>query len=97
MNDSHIISIAQVKEFLKVAKNIEFQTSSRQEKYSWIGNVLLRFRYFSLRKKEKSILKKYLVKMTGYSDAQLGQLIAKKKKYGVIAAGKRARHRFHRI
>jgi len=57
MNDSHIVSIAQIKEFLKIAKGVEFKGSSKKEEYQWIETVLIRFRYFTLLKKEKSILK----------------------------------------
>lgn len=94
MNDSHIVSIAQIKEFTRIAKDIEFQGAKRKEKYEWIETVLLRFRYFSLRKKEKSILKAYMIKMTGFSDAQMTRLIAKKKRYGKILANSTKRHRF---
>jgi len=34
MNDSHIVSITQIKEFIKVARDIEFKGASRQEKYT---------------------------------------------------------------
>lgn len=97
MNDSHMVSIAQIKEFIKVSNGIEFWATSRKEKYEWIENVLGRFRYFSLRKKEKSILKKYMLEMTGFSDAQLTRLIAKKKKNGMIVATTNRRHRFTKI
>src|SRR3989337_1369502 len=53
MNDSHMVSIAQIKEFIKVSKDIEFTATSRTEKYQWIETVLGRFKYFSLRKKGK--------------------------------------------
>ncbi len=92
-----MVSIAQVKEFIKVSKDIKFQGAKRKDKYEWIETVLLRFRYFTLRKKEKSILKEYVLKMTGFSDAQLTRLIARKKKWGRITAHETKRHRFSRI
>ena len=96
MNDSHMVSIAQIKEFIKVSQSIEFKGKSRKERYEWIETVLLRFRYFTLRKKEKSILKDYIMKMTGFSDAQLTRLIARKKKWGRIIADNTKRHMFPR-
>lgn len=84
MNDSHIVSIAQIREFAKVVRGIEFQGSSRKEKYAWIEEVLGRFRYFSLKKKEKTAVKGYLLKLTGFSDAQVTRLIKKKRKTGKI-------------
>lgn len=89
-----MVSISQIKEFIKVSKGIEFRGAKRKEKYEWIETVLLRFRYYSLRKKEKSVLKNYLLKMTGFSDAQLTRLIAKKKKTGKILADTTKRHCF---
>lgn len=91
-----MVSISQIKEFIKVAKGIEFRGAKRKEKYEWIEEVLLRFRYFVLQKKEKSILKTYLLKMTGFSDAQLTRLIAKKKKTGKILADTTKRYCFPR-
>lgn len=97
MNDSHMGSIAQIKEFIKISGGIAFKAVSRTEKYAWIETVLGRFRYFSLRKKEKSILKTYILRMTGFSDAQLTRLIAKKKKTGRIASDSTKRNRFTKI
>lgn len=97
MNDSHIVSIAQIKEFLKLNNAIDFQATSRKETYHWIENVLSRFAYFRLRKKDKSAVKKYLMQMTGLSDAQTTQLIAKKKRVGKIMANHTSRHKFEKI
>ena len=89
-----MLSITQIKEFIKVAQNIEFRGSSQKEKYAWIEEILLRFRYFKLRKKEKTIIKDYIRSMTGFSDAQTTRLIAKKKQTGRIIADSTKRHRF---
>ena len=97
MNDSHMVSFAQVREFIKVAKDIEFRGASRKEKYEWIDTVLVRFRYYACRKKEKTILRTYLLRMTGFSDAQLTRLIRKKKKTGNINADATSRHRFTKV
>lgn len=94
MNDSHLGSIAQIKGFIKVARDISFQGSSRKEKYEWITEVLTRFKYFSLGKKDKSTIKTYLLTMTGFSDAQMTRLIKKKKQCGRIVANSNARHCF---
>jgi len=89
-----VVSIAQIREFLKVSRIIEFEGVSQKEKYQWIENVLNRFGYFSLRKKDKSIVKKYVLQMTGFSDAQLGRLIKQKKRDGKILASSTKRHTF---
>lgn len=97
MNDSHMTSIAQLRAFGKFARGIEFHAASQQEKYQWIATVLDRFRYRTLKKKEKSAVRTYIQKMTGFSRAQLTRLIKKKKKYHVIVASTKKRHRFTTI
>ena len=94
MNDSRMVSILQIREFTKIAKDIEFKGASRKEKYAWIEETLLRFRYFALRKKEKSVLKRYMMRLTGYSHAQIQRLIKKKKKTGKVLVTATKRHRF---
>lgn len=97
MNDSRIVSIPQIREFIKVAKGITFRGSTRKEKYRWTEDVLNKFRYFSLKKRDKTIVKSYIMKMTGYSDPQVTRLIAKKKKIGKIMACLTKRNKFFRI
>ena len=94
MNDSHIISIAQIREFLKLGREIQFKAVSRKQRYEWIDNVLTRFRYLGLKKKDKGAVRKYLIKMTGLSQSQLTKIIAKKKKYGKILLSSTAKHKF---
>lgn len=97
MNDSHLVSISQIKEFLKISKDIEFKGAERGEKYAWVDQVLARFKYFSLKKKGRSVIKGYLCRMTGYSDAQMTRLIKKKKKFGKVFLSSTKRHRFEKI
>ena len=75
MDDSRLVRIGQLEDFLKVGASVSFAGKSRDETYRWIEVILSKFWYFSLRKKEKTTVKKYLMKMTGYSDAQLTRLI----------------------
>jgi hypothetical protein len=94
MNDSHMVSICQVEEFTKGAALITFEGKSRQEKCAWIEATLARFHYRALKRREKTTLKNYAMQITGYSDAQITRLIAKKKKVGKIMATSTKRHCF---
>ncbi|MDA2922032.1 integrase [Patescibacteria group bacterium AH-259-L07] len=96
MNDSHIVSITQMREFVKGSQDITFKAISRKQTYQWIDTIVTRFRYVTLRKKDKTAIKDYLMKMTGYSDAQITRLIARKKKCGRIVADSTGRHKFPR-
>ena len=61
MNDSHVITITQIRKFLQVSQIIEFKGVSQKEKYTWVENTLTRFRYFSLEKRDKGIVKKIMM------------------------------------
>lgn len=94
MNDSQVMSLTQIREFLQGSHIIKFEGISRKEKYGWVENALNRFGYFRLRKKDKTTIKKYIGSMAGFSDAQLTRLIAKKKKVGKIFLNSTKRHTF---
>jgi len=89
MNDENIISITQLKSFLKEVAVINFSINNignknKQEMYDWVDTVMLKFRYFSLTKKEKNIVIDYIVKITKRSRVQIKRLIKKRKKLGRI-------------
>lgn len=89
MNDKNIISITQLKSFLKEVAVVNFSINNignknKQEMYDWVGTVIQKFRYFSLKKSEKVIVIDYIKKITGRSRPQVKKLIKKKKKFGKI-------------
>jgi len=95
MNDSSIVSIQDIKEFLKVDNGIKFTAISKREKYKWIDEVLTKFRYLALKKKkDKSIVRKYIRKMTGLSNAQTTRIIKKKKQCGIAALSSKKKNSF---
>ena len=75
MNDKDIQGLDQVRQFLTGNEDVHFESTSLPETYQWVAGTLKRFKYFSLRKKEKSTVKAYMRKRTGYSRAQLTRLI----------------------
>jgi transposase InsO family protein len=94
MNDSHIVSIAQIKQFLKIDSVIKLKAVSKKEQYEWINDVLNKFKYFSLKKKDKGIIRGYIVRMTGLSKSQAGRIITKKKKFGKLFLSSTSRYSF---
>ncbi|MCX6789178.1 MAG: integrase [Candidatus Gribaldobacteria bacterium] len=94
MNDSHTYTVAQIQAFSKLDSAIKFQSVSKKEKYEWINDVLTKFKYFSLRKKDKGVIRNYIAKMTGLSQSQTSRIINKKRKFGKIFLNTSARHRF---
>jgi len=84
MNDSNIVSLAQLRELVKLSKCAEFKsTSTKEETYKWIEEALMKFRYFSLRsKKERGIVLSYIKQMTGLSRGHVKKLVKRKKSNG---------------
>lgn len=97
MNDDSMMSIAQVKEFLKFESGARFSKTNRDEAYEWIGRTLGKFRYFSETKRNRSIIKGYLMRCSGYSNAQIDRLIACKRTTGRVCLRERTQPTFPRI
>ena len=93
MNDENIVSITQLKSFLKEVAVINFSINNignknKQEMYDWVDTVMQKFRYFSLKKKEKKIVLDYVIKITHRSRSQIKKLIKRKKIDNVLYCGK---------
>lgn len=94
MNDSRIVGIDQIREFLKNSVAIHFKGVSKKEKYRWIENTMNKFGYLALKKKDKGTVRNYMIQMTGFSLSQMGKLILKKKKFGKIFFSSTKRNTF---
>ena len=96
-DDDRLVSVAQLKEFVKLSQDAIFTSKDTQEAYTWIGTTLGKFRYFGETKKHRGIIKRYLMQMTGYSETQTDRLIARKKETGVVLLQERTQPTFPRI
>lgn len=94
MDDSYLVSVAQIREFLETSALVNFKGISRKQKYKWIENTLNRFGYFSLSKSSKGIIRNYIIQMTGFSPAQVGRLIQKKRRIGKVLVSSTRRNSF---
>ena len=97
MMDDHVESVAQLRELVKLGKCVRFESRNVEETYEWIGRTLGRFRYFGESKKNRSVIKEYLITMTGYSEGQIDKLIRRKRDIGLVVLKKRTQHTFPRI
>ena len=89
MNDIKVENVAELAHLIKLGKDIEFLGKDRNEVYAWIETTLTKFRYFWETKKNRGIVKRYLITMTGYSEEQIDKLIWRKKKTGMLFGGAR--------
>ena len=76
-------SIEEVEVFLAGNQRVNFRLSSRKDRYDFMRAVLVQYKYTTLRKKHKGIIKKYLMKITGYSRQQTKRLIKEWKDKGL--------------
>lgn len=98
MHDENMVTLRQLDAFTRATDGIALVGASRKEKYAWIEHLLTRFFYCTLRKRDKATIRKYIMRMTGYSDAQVSRLIRKKKLVKhILVAPASARGRFHAI
>src|ERR1700733_4661222 len=97
MNDKNIKTVGQIQEFLKATDEIEFKGVTKEECYQWITSRLIDLKYFDLNKIEKGDVRRYLIKMTGYSRQQMTRLISRYRKTGRIKVVEYERSRFNTI
>ena len=91
MNDTKLTTLSEIKAFLAGSSTFLFKAQTTQETYNWVRDTLIHFRYRGLDKQEKTILKLYLRKVTGYSRAQMTRLIG-----GYLSNGRVVRKRYQR-
>jgi len=96
MNDSKLNSINQIKGFLSETEAVEFDRKSKKEAYGWIEETLKRFHYVILSKKEKGLIRRYLMKITGYSRSQLARHIRQYRNEGQLRIKEYDRHKFQK-
>ena len=85
MNIENVKTIESLEDFLQGNQQVAFAVlGNKTERYHFVRKTLIKFRYITLPKKDKGLVLKYLLKMTGYSRQQLTRLIGKYIKTGKI-------------
>lgn len=94
MNDEHLVSVVQLFDIVRAGSDICFSGKNRAETYAWIGKTLGRFRYHGETKKNKGVIKRYVIQMTGLCESQVDKLIRRKKEIGRVFLMPRTQHTF---
>jgi hypothetical protein len=100
MNDSKIVTFAQIEEIVKTVSITSFVFTSHTDTYAWINEVFNRFAYHTKgrTKKEKMLIRRYIKRYTTYSTSQITRLVREKKKTGTLTYSKgKKRHRYRKI
>lgn len=98
MKDDSIKSVAQLVALIKAAEALGVETVERRdgtgEIYAWMNDLLLRLRYRFLKKKEKGIVRRYLMLYSGYTESHVDHLISLYAVNGKIVRKKRTQPTF---
>ena len=85
MNIENLATIESLDNFLKGNQIIAFRVlGNKLERYQFIRKTLIKFSYITCAKKDKSVVKRFLTKLTGYSRPQLTRLIGQYTRSGYI-------------
>ncbi len=97
MNANELATVDQLRAFLGGAQRVAFEVASDKDaRYGWIRKTLIQFRYLELRKPDKGVVIRYLVKVSGYSRQQVTRLVKQYRDTGRLARRQRAVKGFRR-
>ena len=76
LNTRTLRTLEQVRAFLAGTASVGFEPPAESGRYAWIVDILRQFGYARLKRRDKGLLRRFLLKVSGYSRAQLNRLIA---------------------
>jgi hypothetical protein len=88
------LSLEQIRSFLEASEEIEFEAANREEVYQWITQTLCQQEYRKQNRRVKGMLRRYIIKMTGLSRAQVTRLIGRYREAGSVGERHYRRNRF---
>lgn len=91
MKNNNLTTVEDLETFLQGNTSVSIKIKSREERYAFIQNTLIRFQYLQLKKKDRGTVKRYIQKLTHYEERQLKRLIKKWKRDGLRYVKGRAR------
>ena len=94
MQASEQLSLDQIQAFLQGSIGIQFEGTSRAEKYGWVERILVQQQYLQQDRRGRGLIRQYVGKMTGLSRAQVTRLIGQYKQGGKVKVRAYRRHRF---
>lgn len=75
-DDSLLQTIGNLRMFIEWTLPVTFRPLRREERSRWIRSTLVRFKYITLKRAEKHIVQRYVMKVTDLSRAQVARHIA---------------------
>lgn len=97
MSLDQLTTIDALNAFLEGTQAVAFSVAvNKKERYHWVQKTLVKLEYWRLGKADKGIVTRYLMKVTGYSRAQIKRLIHKYHKTGTVTVKTACRNGFKR-
>jgi hypothetical protein len=85
MNSEDLTTVESLDQFLQGNQAIAFSIlGDKTERYQFTQKILVKFTYQTCSKKDKGLIRRFLMKMTGYSRQHLTRLIRQHKRKGRI-------------
>lgn len=75
LHSQRLQSLDEIRAFLAGSSHLDFEIPSRAEAYQWVEDSLRQLGYKRLGKADKGLVRDYLIKVTGFSRAQIARLI----------------------
>jgi hypothetical protein len=76
MNDARLQTLDQLRAFLNGTLTIDFSLAPG-ERYEFVGRTVRRFGYWRLKRPDKSVVMRFLERVSGYSRQQLTRLVGR--------------------
>jgi hypothetical protein len=70
------MSLEQIQAFVDASDNVEFKARNKGEMYDWVNQTLRDLHFWNLKRSGRSLVRRYVAKMTGLSRAQATRLLA---------------------
>ena len=82
LKTSNTPTLDQIRAFLDGSQPFDLQIPDREQAYAFIADTLRGLRYRRLKKPDKGLVRRYLIKVSGLSRQQLTRLIAQHRRQG---------------
>jgi len=89
-------SLEQIRAFLEASQEVHFHGEGRQDVYAWVDRTLRQQSYPKLSRADKGLVRRFVMKMTGLSRAQMTRLIGQFDQTQAVRATVYRRRRFGR-
>ena len=94
MQNAARLTLTEMQEFLEGSRAVQWTVCGREAIYEFLRRVLEAQQYGRLRKAEKGIVRRFLLRLSGLSRAQLTRLLGQWRRRGRITVRPVRRHRF---